>query len=182
MNDLLREIIGTCLLFLPAGVANMSPVIANKIPGLNKWITPVDFGMKWHGKRILGDNKTWRGIVFGTFMAGLVGLIQYHFLLKIGPVTPLLISLSIASGMLMGFGALLGDAFESFFKRRLTVDPGASWFPFDQIDYIIGGLLISWPLLHWDLREVIYIFVIYFGLHLIVAYVGYLIGLKKTPI
>lgn len=182
MSEVLRDVLGAFILFLPAGMANMSPVIANKIPGLSKWTTPMDFGMKWRGKRILGDNKTWRGVVFGTFMASLVGLVQYPILLKTDRDIPILIGFSLASGALMGLGALLGDAVESFFKRRLAVDPGGSWFPFDQIDYIIGGLLLSWPLIHWNLREALFVFVVYFGLHLLFAYFGYLLGLKDRPI
>jgi CDP-diglyceride synthetase len=64
--------------FLPAGIANMSPVLANKIPGINQWKTPLDFGKSWRGKRIFGNNKTWRGLIFGTLIASLVGLIQYR--------------------------------------------------------------------------------------------------------
>src|SRR5688572_26202428 len=63
-------------IFLPAGIANMSPVLANKIPQLNRWKTPFDLHLKWHGSRLLGDNKTWRGVVFGTAMAVLTILLQ----------------------------------------------------------------------------------------------------------
>ena len=47
---------------LPAYVANAS---AKLIGGG----IPVDFGKTWKdGKRILGDGKTWRGLLFGAFM------------------------------------------------------------------------------------------------------------------
>jgi hypothetical protein len=34
--------------FLPAGVANAAPVFANKIPVLNRWKTPMDFGKSYN--------------------------------------------------------------------------------------------------------------------------------------
>ena len=56
-------------------------------------------------------------------------------------------------GLLMGSGALIGDAVKSFFKRRLGIAPGAKFIPFDQTDFAIGALAftmlffgISWKL------------------------------------
>lgn len=160
----------------------MGPVFANKIPGLRSWTTPMDFGKKYRGKRIFGDNKRWRGVVFGTLLAGLVGYVEFQFAPKISlPITST-IMLTVLASMLMGFGALVGDAVESFTKRRAGIDAGHSWFPFDQIDYIIGGLLFSWPFVHWNVYEVGYIFLVYFGLHLLFSYLGYLLKLKDKPI
>jgi len=41
------------------------------------------------------------------------------------------------------FGALLGDIVESFFKRRKGIERGKDWIPFDQLDFIIGVLFLS---------------------------------------
>jgi CDP-2,3-bis-(O-geranylgeranyl)-sn-glycerol synthase len=87
----------------------------------------------------------------------------------------------LASAML-GLGALLGDAIESFFKRRNNVPPGESWFPFDQTDYIIGGLALWAPIAQPSLQVVLAIFGVYFGLHLLVSYIGFLMGFKTKPI
>jgi CDP-2,3-bis-(O-geranylgeranyl)-sn-glycerol synthase len=125
------------LFFLPAGVANAAPVIANKIPLINKWQTPLDFGWSWHQRRLLGNNKTWRGIFTGTFLAGVTGWLLYPLINPAESRGEIVII-----SLLMGFGALMGDAIESFIKRQRGVPAGHSWFPFDQIDYIIGGLLI----------------------------------------
>jgi CDP-2,3-bis-(O-geranylgeranyl)-sn-glycerol synthase len=38
---------------------------------------------------------------------------------------------------------MLGDIVESFFKRRIGLSRGEKWLGFDQIDFIIGGLLLS---------------------------------------
>lgn len=164
-------------LFLPAGLANMAPVIGNKIPVWNRWQTALDFGRSYKGQRIFGANKTWRGVVFATLIAGLAGLLQAQFANH--PFEGISAFLVAA---LLGFGAIYGDAVESFFKRQYGVPSGQSWFPFDQTDYIIGGLLAVAPLAVFAWSEMALIGVMYFGLHLVVAYIGYLLKLKDRPI
>lgn len=166
--------------FLPAGIANMTPPIANKIPILNRWNTPMDFGKSFRGHRIFGDNKRWRGLVAGTVLAGLTSAMEYSYLLALD-VGHLIVTF-VFIGVALGLGALIGDATASFFKRQLGIKSGNSWFPFDQIDYIIGGLLFSYPFVHYTKQEVIAIFAIYFGLHLLISYVGYLLKFKEKPI
>jgi CDP-2,3-bis-(O-geranylgeranyl)-sn-glycerol synthase len=167
--------------FLPAGIANVAPVFANKIPILNRWQTPLDLGKTYKGQRILGDNKTWRGLVFGTLMAG----ITYPFVLLavygLNPEPDKMVVTAFIGG-LIGLGALTGDAVESFFKRRRGIRPGNSWFPFDQTDYIIGGLLLVYPLVQPPFKFMTVIFMLYFSLHLVGSYIGFLVGLKEKPI
>lgn len=165
------------LFFLPAGIANAAPVFANKIPIIKNWRTPMDFGLSWRGKRLLGNNKTWRGVVTGTVIAGLAALLLSPVVNNNNGLTVVL-----GLGLLMGFGALFGDAVESFIKRQRGVPAGHSWFPFDQTDYIIGGLLFISPFADLSLRTLGLIFVTFFVLHLVVAYAGYLAGLKDKPI
>ena len=57
-------------IFLPAGAANAAPVWANKIRWLKDWQAPLDFGKTFRGKRLFGQNKTWRGLFFGCLAAG----------------------------------------------------------------------------------------------------------------
>ncbi len=157
------------LFFLPAGVANMTPIFASRVPLLRNWQTPLDFGKTYRGKRIFGRNKTWRGLIFGTLMGALIG-------------TLLLSTDNFWISASMGFGALLGDAIESFFKRQRGIESGKAWFPFDQTDYIIGGLIFTLPFGVLPLWLVIWVCIIYFGLHLLSSYVGYLLGFKDQPI
>ncbi len=173
MNDYLAAI----LFFLPAGVSNASPVIANKLPLIKDWNTPLDFGKTWKGKRILGHNKRLRGVVFGTLMGGLTAIVVS----KLNANTVVTIE-PFWTGMILGFGALMGDAVESFFKRRRGVPAGDSWFPFDQLDYIVGGLIAITPFVALQSWVVTTILVVYFGLHLITAYLAFRIGLKDKPI
>jgi CDP-2,3-bis-(O-geranylgeranyl)-sn-glycerol synthase len=173
MNDYIAAI----LFFLPAGVSNMSPVLANRLPIIKKWETPVDFGRTWRGKRLLGNNKRWRGVICGTILGGLTAVVVS----KLNANTVVTIA-PFWAGAILGFGALAGDAVESFFKRRVGVTPGNSWFPFDQTDYIVGGLIAIYPFVQLPGWVITTVFVVYFGLHLLVAYFGYLLGLKDKPI
>lgn len=173
--------------FAPAGFANASPIFANKIPLLNKWTTPMDFGKSYKNKRILGDNKTWRGYLFGVLIAVITLWLQKIIFEQSNWLQNTLVIIDYSTitlwlGVLLGSGALLGDAVESFFKRRLGIASGETWFPFDQIDYILGGILFSSILIKLPPSYSAVIFVVWFGLHLISSYIGFLLGLKEKPI
>jgi CDP-2,3-bis-(O-geranylgeranyl)-sn-glycerol synthase len=130
---------------IPIYVANASAVIVGG--GI-----PIDFGRTWRDKRrILGDGKTWRGLLAGTFLgmtAGFGLVVGAKYLNANGYsylgltdfegfpfMIPILFSLC--------FGALFGDIVESFFKRRVGKDRGQDWVPFDQLDFLIGALVTS---------------------------------------
>lgn len=164
--------------FLPAGFANMSPILAARLPLLRHWGTPIDFGVKYKGERLLGANKTWRGLLFGVLVGVLVALFQYRFIASSAES----VGFIVLVGAALGFGALVGDAVESYFKRRSQVPAGESWFPFDQTDYIVGGVLFASFFVSLGLADILRITLIYFGLHLMMSYVGYLTGVKKRPI
>ncbi len=96
-------------------------------------------------------------------------------------------------GAVVGLMALVGDAVKSYFKRRLGKEGGAPWFPFDQLDFVVFGLLGFWlasgllPMgwvVHaltddWVVPATIVILTP--GLHLLVNRIGYWMGLKKVP-
>ncbi len=182
---MINEIWFALWFFLPAGIANATPVFANKVPLLNRWTTPLDFGKSWRSKRLFGANKTWRGLVFGTLVGALTGLVIHYVYPasadQLGFTENQLLYMVILGGLL-GAGALVGDAIESLIKRQLGVAPGEAWFPFDQIDYIIGGILLSSLLVMLEFTQIIAILLVYFGLHLITSYIGYLLHLKDKPI
>jgi CDP-2,3-bis-(O-geranylgeranyl)-sn-glycerol synthase len=128
--------------FVPAYLANMSPVLVQG--RFQRLATPMDGGRSWRGKRILGDHKTWRGLLVGI----VVGTVVYELqrLLGAAGVGADLALLDYADhpvlpGFLMGFGTGVGDAVKSFFKRRIDIAPGASWPVFDQLDFLAGAYL-----------------------------------------
>jgi CDP-2,3-bis-(O-geranylgeranyl)-sn-glycerol synthase len=134
-------------LFVPAYVANMSPVL---VQGHFAWLArPIDGGREWRGRRVLGDHKTWRGLVAGTLTGGVVYEIQ-RLVHGAGLGRDLALldydAWPVLGGVLMGFGALLGDAVKSFFKRQVGIAPGRSWLGFDQLDFYLGAWLVLAPL------------------------------------
>ncbi|HUP26691.1 MAG TPA: CDP-archaeol synthase [Candidatus Limnocylindrales bacterium] len=173
----MNDYIAALLFFLPAGLANMTPPIVNKIPGINKWKTPLDLGKTWRGKRLLGDNKTWRGLITATIVGGITAVVVSKLNINTVVTVPPFIM-----GCLLGFSALVGDAAESFIKRQKGFKPGQSWFPFDQIDYIVSGLLIAKLFVPLPLWAIIINLVAYFGLHIVATYVGYLLKIRDQPI
>jgi CDP-2,3-bis-(O-geranylgeranyl)-sn-glycerol synthase len=174
-------------IFFPAGIANATPVIASKMAFLNKLDKPMDFGKSFQGQRIFGDHKTFRGLITGIIMAIVTILLQQNLyqnsswlrdnlVLNYNDINPLVF------GTLAALGALLGDAVKSFFKRRSNIKPGEAWFPFDQTDYIIGGLIFLLPYLASYQYLFIHIFIVYFLLHIASTIVGFLLKLKDKPI
>lgn len=181
------KIITLIWLFLPAGIANMAPIFASKIPWLSKLNFPLDFNRKIGGKRILGDHKTIRGLISGILFGIAAVYVQKQLFLSYEILQT--VSLlhypeqnTLLLGTLLGAGALIGDAAKSFFKRRLNIPSGKSWFPFDQIDYIIGAAIFVTPLIILSVLEYLQIMIIFVILHVLITYVGYLLKLKKDPI
>lgn len=160
-------------LIIPAGFGNMMPPFAAKL--IPKWTAPIDGGKSWRGIRWLGDHKTWRGLVFGIIGAEMIYLLQVQ-------VFGQLYTTPWWFGGLLGLGALAGDAIKSFFKRRAGVKSGQSWFPWDQIDWIIGLVAVSvfWNIL--GVAEIIILLIIGLGLHLIVKAIGYFLKMNETII
>jgi CDP-2,3-bis-(O-geranylgeranyl)-sn-glycerol synthase len=172
---------------LPAAVANMTPIFFAKLPVVRDWDAPLDFGYTLRGRELFGSHKTWRGIISGTMAAMLVFWLQQLLYGHAGWLQQVCAGLDYASlplivGPLLGFGALAGDAIKSFFKRQSGVPSGQSWFPFDQLDYIAGAVLVSLCFVILPLGVYIWIFIIWFAMHLAVSYLGWRIGLKDAPI
>lgn len=139
--------------FVPAYLANMSPVLVQ--PWFRSLAVPIDAGRTFRGRRVLGDHKTWRGLLVGTIVAPIVLELQMvAYEAGYGRSLALLDygSCSLWLGVLMGLGTGIGDAVKSFFKRQVGIAPGASWIGFDQLDFLVGSyafasLLFAPPLL-----------------------------------
>jgi CDP-2,3-bis-(O-geranylgeranyl)-sn-glycerol synthase len=173
---------------LPAACANGAPIFSSHIPKLAEWNARMDFGKRFHGRPLLGSHKTWRGMLSGIVLATLILWIQQVLATHFIWANMLTDRLNYATipvfivGPLFGIGALGGDALKSFFKRRHGTKSGESWLPFDQLDYIIGAVLISLPFAVLTVRQYILIFVMWFVLHIAGTVTGWKLGLKDKPI
>lgn len=176
---MLDSIISVFWFLLPAGIANMSPVLFKWIPVLK---TPVDFGKTFRKKPIFGKNKTWRGLVCGTLVAILVVYLQkllYPYMQNYSLINYSSTSVFLL-GFLLGFGALLGDLVESFIKRQRNTSPGKSWPPWDQIDWIIGALIFGSLLVPLSLSEIATALLLFGLLHPLMNILGYALRIKKS--
>jgi CDP-2,3-bis-(O-geranylgeranyl)-sn-glycerol synthase len=171
--------------FLPAAVANVTPVFLSRWLG-NWFDCPLDFNRKIGGKPILGRHKTWRGLIFGTIAAVLTLYVQAILAESTGWGHELFVNIGYKSGniILVGacfaLGALGGDAIESFIKRRLGKKSGQSWFPFDQIDFIIGASLTTLPFVSLAWYNYIFVIVIWSLVSYLSSWLGVKLNFKNT--
>ena len=185
---MIQDILFALWFFLPAGLANASPVFANRVPGLSHLGLPLDGGLHFRGKRIFGDHKTLRGILVGVLTGIVTCLIQGYiyrhstWIQSISLIDYSSYATCFALGLALGFGALAGDAIKSFFKRQFAVPSGKPWFPFDQIDYIVGGLVLSSVVIDLPHSAYVWIGLVWFLIHPIATFLAWLVGLKDSPI
>ncbi|MFC1852155.1 CDP-archaeol synthase [candidate division CSSED10-310 bacterium] len=158
---------------------------------------PMDLGIKVRGKPLFGANKTWRGLVISTF--GTIIFAYVHFLLYfrfpffkkicIVPyesVSPLFI------GLALGIGMILGELPNSFLKRQFGIGagkqkPGVVGYLFrlyDQIDLLTGAWVLMFFVPYFEVSK--HLDVVFFSifmtlvLHLIIAQIGYALGMRKS--
>jgi CDP-2,3-bis-(O-geranylgeranyl)-sn-glycerol synthase len=185
---MLKDILFALWFFLPAGLANAAPVFANKIPKSERLALPLDFGKHLRGKRIFGEHKTLRGLLAGIVVAEVTIVLQRIAYEHNGFFKTISLHINYSSinifylGLLFAVGALGFDALKSFFKRQLGVKPGGTWFPFDQIDYIIGGLLLASIVVDLPHNNYYWIGLIWFLIHPVSTFFAWLMGLKDSPL
>jgi|YelNatPaOPRAMG01_1025707.scaffolds.fasta_scaffold24623_3 CDP-2,3-bis-(O-geranylgeranyl)-sn-glycerol synthase len=162
-----EHFLSALIFILPAYIANASAVIFHGKK-------PIDFNKTFlDGKRVFGSNKTIEGFAGGFLCGLLIAIIEGLILDKNN------IFLFFLLGILTSLGALLGDLFGAFIKRRLVLAPGFPLPFMDQLDFVYGALIISYPFLKLDLNALFFIFLFTPLLHLITNSVAYLLKLKK---
>lgn len=164
-----------CFYFmLPAYFANMAPVIVKDC--CNKLAVPIDFG-----KNIFGNNKTFRGFIFGILFA--IVIVYLQFLLYRFNFFKDLSFFNYSNwfilGFLFGFGALFGDLIKSFIKRRLHIKPGGRFIPWDQLDFVFGALIFVGFVVDLTFKMLLMIIVISFVGHILVNHSAYYLGIRK---
>jgi CDP-2,3-bis-(O-geranylgeranyl)-sn-glycerol synthase len=162
---------------LPAYVANSVAIDVSAVPFLKKYTAPVDFGRTFREKRILGDGKTWRGLVSAVIAGTITGWLQGHY----SPAFAAGITQSATLGFLLGLGAMVGDMAASFLKRQSGMERGAMAPILDQLDYIIMAFIFASPVVGFDFRFLLLACAITVPIHVIANFVAYAIKLKKVP-
>ena len=172
--------------------------IANSVAVLSGGKFPIDQGrVLSDGNRMLGDGKTWSGLLGGTLGGIVFGLLldsvdsrmALEYLTSEEHEQSLWGDNPILVFFLLSFGALFGDMAASFYKRRQNLQRGDKFAILDMYDFIIMSLLLcfilqrdwllSWILDGWGLLFTILILTPF--LHRGVNIIGYNIGVKKEP-
>lgn len=174
-------------LMLPAYIPNSAAVLFGGG-------APVDFGKSWKGNRLLGDGKTWRGLIGGVAAGTGIGIIQLYIAYPFDRIDYFgfgKIPEAILIVFVLAFGSLLGDMVGAFIKRRLGLDRGAKAPVLDQYNFIAGAVLLSFvcfPTWFMDsfvngdhIISLLAVLMITPLLHRGVNIIGYKRGLKKVP-
>ena len=164
-----QSALGFLTFFIPAYIANMTPVFVRKLPILD---FPIDGGKKLNGKPLLGKNKTVRGLIFGTLAGGVTGII----------ISATSFPYAWWWGFLIGFAALLGDALKSVVKRQMGIRSGGSFMPFDQIDFIVIAYLASLPIVSFSALSAVTGFAVIFICTILVQLIGAWTRLKSDSL
>ena len=173
----MSDFLALLYLFIPAFVANSTPVLVCHVPVLKHWNTPVH--EEW-----FGSHKTYRGFLFGVLFGVLVSLLQYALcdVESLASITLLHDTLqqSVLVGFLLGFGALAGDAAESFVKRRMHIAPGKALPFWDGADYMLGSMLLLSPVYLVSVSGIIFLLIAGPILSLCANCISYWLGLKEV--
>jgi CDP-2,3-bis-(O-geranylgeranyl)-sn-glycerol synthase len=155
-------------LMLPAYFANMAAPFSKFWPG---WNAPIS-------RRWLGDHKTVVGFGLGIVAGVLVAYAQSRSALPIARWPP---SEWLVVGLAQGTGAMSGDAAKSFVKRRLGIAPGRAWIPADQLDFVVGALLLARPWLSWlHFTDVLLILAFTFVADIAVNHISFRLGIRDA--
>jgi CDP-2,3-bis-(O-geranylgeranyl)-sn-glycerol synthase len=172
------DLVSLFLLVLPAYLANSSPVVLGGG-------APVDLRrMMYDKRRIFGDGKTWRGLIGGIATGTTAGFFLAY--LTLGGTYAIYPSLGayVKAAFLMSSGALFGDLFGSFIKRRTGMKPGRPYMLLDQLPFIIFALLFLIPfglLPALTSENLAVLLVATLVLHVVTNWLANKVGLKKVP-
>ncbi len=187
--DILLIAVQSMWLMLPLFISNPTAVFTG-----NKY--PIDFGKNFRdGRRILGDGKSWGGLVGGTLIGMVAGLAMAFIMRRVDAGEYWHFGASqlevLKNVFLISFGALFGDSVASFFKRRMNFERGAAVPGLDQFDMILGVWLLlavfSWGwfaemfIHNWRWIGLIAVLVLTPILHKTANVIGYKIGVKQVP-
>jgi len=181
------QLLWLALPIVAAGLVHLVVLKLDLLPGLRR--LPIDGGLTFHGRRLFGDNKTWRGAVvtIGTTTVAAWLLAHLHGCCwPLPTLVPFAETHPLAWGLLLGTGYIVGELPNSYAKRQLGIAPGASgqgaagraFWVVDQLDSLAGMLLIIAPVWRPSLALLALIVAIMLVAHPVSAWIMVLFGLK----
>ena len=213
-GDFLVNILTVLVLYGPAYLANTGAML------FGKWIPEsfdipkitIDQGRNWSdGNRILGDGKSWNGLIGGSFFSSIL-MLASHILWNdrsVGNSKPFVDPLDLASendwfwisgdisaalilGFILGFACLFGDSAGSFFKRRRGLKregnisskaPILDTMPFAISIFIFSFILFPNQSFTQEdfILPIVALLILTPIIHRITNILGYRLGLKDVP-
>ena len=173
-----------------AGLVHILLIKADVWPALGR--LPLDGGLTLRGHRILGDNKTVRGVVLMIPLTMICAVAQSWLSVRMAWIPTLALPPAtgispVIWGLLLGAGYVVGELPNSFIKRQLEIAPGGAgcgwsapvFWVVDQIDSLIGTVLAMSIVWVPPLDIVIALTVITLALHPLAALCMVALGLKQ---
>ena len=194
---MLRYLLMMYATLIPVIFAGILVMLWCKLPILKPLARPIDNGKNFtDGRRIFGDNKTWKGllgyVIFNIIFAVIWGFVckntslgEYNFFYQNHENT---LAFNLLIGFLLGLGYALFELPNSFLKRRLDITPGKTvsgvskvFFVFlDQADSIFGVAFVVW--LFYPLGILLYLAYVLVGAvtHILINMMLYFMHLRKN--
>ena len=152
---------------------------------------PIDGGRTFRGRRVLGDNKTWRG---AAFMGS--GVLASAVALHRTPAYRARLPAELRAlppgtfGAALALGTVVGEFPNSFLKRQLGIDPGTqrrslagvALSVFDQGDFTLGVWLALRRFWTPSVRQALDAFAAVAAVHAVINVIGYAIGARRSPV
>jgi len=153
------------LLFLLT-LANGAPVLAKKLLG-GRFSLPVDTGATAPDHQALfGSSKTLRGVLLSVLLTAVGGRV---------------LGLPFGTGALIASGAMAGDLFSSFCKRRLRLPTSSRALGLDQVPESLFPLLLCRRSLSLNVLDILLIVAGFFASELAISKVLYRFHLRDRP-
>ena len=180
---------GAKWVFLPVLGAPVAHAPVLKWDLLRGLTGPVDGGRTLRGRRLFGDNKTWRGALFmtagPTVAAVVLSRVEWYRRRlpdDVRDAPPALV------GALLGLGVFAGELPNSFAKRQLDIPPGGQRRDAvgiaislaDQADFAVMALALLRPLWRWSAKDAAEVVAVVTAVHVPLNVVGYAVGARKS--
>jgi CDP-diglyceride synthetase len=194
------NILELLFLILPVVIAGILNMIFVKSQFLNILLEPLDNGLNLRdGKRVFGDNKTWKGFFGMIFLTAITMAVFQGLAIKFTCMNNFFLFPykqwqfpfeGLIYGMILGFGYVFAELPNSFIKRRIGIDPGTNttgvkgllFILVDQADSVIGCLIFMQFFYPTSLVETITLVVLATIIHLLTNFALFKIGLKNQPV
>lgn len=157
-----NDVLALIYFIAPAYAANSTPV-------LFAGGKPLDLGRSFlDGERIFGSHKTVRGTLGGLLSGFAVSIVEYALMPVYHPCL----------GFTVTVGSILGDLAGAFMKRRVRIKPGDPAPILDQLSFILGAALLSYPLWNFTPFIVLVAVLVTPPIHFAANVIAYALGLK----